>query len=132
LDKAGNKRKVFKTGDDISIRVRFKQNKPLKSINFGLAIFNQEGHYAFGTNTINDKINTEKYRRQCYCQVDYKNIPLRADIYYIGFAIYGENETIAYDYRSKAGVFKVFSDDKNFGMVKMDYSWAKDEKRREN
>ena len=107
----------------MSIRVYFEKNKTVEKINFGLAIFNQEGHYAFGINTIIDKIDTIKYVKDGYCQVDYNNIPLKTDLYHIGFAIYGESENIAYDYAPKLKTFKVFSKDKNFGMMNIDYRW---------
>ncbi len=123
LDKGENIKNVFETWDDMSIRVYFKQNKKVDILNFGLAIFNQEGYYAFGINTIIDKIDTKKYVSNGYCQIDYKNIPLKTNTYYISFAIYGENEHVAYDYVPKLKTFKVFSKDKNFGMVDIDYKW---------
>lgn len=123
LDKVGDKKNVFETGEDLSIRVYFKQNKKADELNFALAIFNQEGHYAFGVNTIIDKIDTSNYVEKGYCQVNYSAIPIRTDTYYVAFAIYGENENVAYDYNPKLKTFKVFSKDKNFGMVTMDYKW---------
>lgn len=123
LDKEGNEKNVFETGEDMSIRVYFNQNKQVKKLNFGIAIFNQEGHYAFGINSIMDKIDTKEYVNKKYCQIDYRAIPLKTDVYYIGFAIYGENESVVYDYVPKLKTFKVISRDKNFGMVNIDYSW---------
>lgn len=124
FDKDGNKKNTFKTGDDISIRVYFKQNKRVDKLNFGLAILNQEGEYAFGVNSINDKINTEKYKKNNYCQIDYQNIPLRSNVYHVCFAIYGKDDTIAYDYVPKLKTFKIFSEDSNFGITNIDYKWA--------
>jgi hypothetical protein len=124
LDKSGNKKNVFETGDDLSIRVYFKQNIKVEKINFGLAIFNQEGHYAFGVSTFTDKVDTKTFIQRGYCQVDYKNIPFRTDAYYIGFAIYGENDKVAYDYEPRLRAFKVFSHDRNSGMVNVEYKWS--------
>jgi hypothetical protein len=114
---------VFETGEDMSIRVYFKQHRKAEVLNFGLAIMNQENHYAFGVNTFNDKIETSRYKDKGYCQIDYKNIPLKTNTYYIGFAIYGKDVNIAYDYNPRLKTFQVFSKDKNFGMMNIGYSW---------
>jgi ABC-type polysaccharide/polyol phosphate transport system ATPase subunit len=123
MDKDGKVKNVFETGEDMSIRVYFKQYRKAEVLNFGLAIMNQENHYAFGVNTFNDKIETSRYKDKGYCQIDYKNIPLKTNTYYIGFAIYGKDVNIAYDYNPRLKTFQVFSKDKNFGMMNIGYSW---------
>ena len=123
LDENGNEKNVFETGDDMSIRIYFKQNKKVSVLNFGLAIFNQENQYAFGVNTFIDKIDTKNYMDKGYCQINYKKIPLKTNSYYIGFAIYGENENITYDYIPRLKFFKIISRDRNFGMVNINYNW---------
>ncbi len=123
LDKNGKPKNVFVSGDDMSIRVYFKQHKEVAELNFGLAIYNDDGNYAFGVNTFMDEVDTQKYKKNGYCQVDYKNIPLRTNSYYVGFAIYGDNVHNAYDYVPRMKSFQVFSKDKNFGMVNIGYKW---------
>ena len=123
LDKDGKVKNVFESGEDMSIRVYFKQYREAEKLNFGLAIFNQEGHYAFGVNTFMDKSDTKRYSDKGYCQIDYKMIPLKTNTYYIGFAIYGKDVNITYDYVPKLKTFQVFSRDKNFGMVDIRYNW---------
>jgi ABC-type polysaccharide/polyol phosphate transport system ATPase subunit len=123
LDEGGKVKNVFETGEDMSIRVYFKQRNKFELLNFGLAIFNQENQYMFGVNSFLDKVDTKKYNNKEYCQLDYKNIPLGTNTYYIGFAIYGKNETIAYDYNPKLKTFQVFSKSKHFGTVNINYNW---------
>lgn len=124
LDKDGKVKNVFETGNDMSIRVYFKQNKKVEKLNFGLAIFNQENCYMFGAHTSVDKIDTKKYIEKGYCQVDYKNIPLRTNTYFIKFSIYGgDDRSSRYDFMGESRRFKVISRDEHFGMVNMDYRW---------
>lgn len=123
LDKDANEKNVFQTGDDLSVRIYFKQNKIAENLNFGIAIFNQEDQYAFGVNTFMDKINTKKYVERGYFQIDYKNIPLKTNSYYIKVAIYGENENISYDFVPRSKIFKIFSMDTKRGMVNINYQW---------
>lgn len=124
LDKDRNEKNVFETGDDMSIKVYFNQKKLVKELNLGLGIFNQKNDYFFGVNTFIDKINTSEYIKKGYCQINYKSIPLKTDIYYINCAIYGESDKVAYDYLPKSRTFKVISRDNNFGMVNINYHWG--------
>jgi len=123
LDKDGKVKNVFQTGDDMSIRVYFRKNQNVKKLNFGIAIFNQQGHYAFGVNTFGDKIEIEKFGNFDFFQINYKNIPLRGDRYYISSALYGESVQKAYDYNPKLKFFMVVSNDKNFGMINIQHNW---------
>lgn len=125
LDKNGNVKNIFKTGDDISIRVYYEKQEDVKVLNFGIGIRDLERNYIFGINTMDDKIDVKKYIDQGYFQVDYRNIPLRTNSYYIMAGIWGKNEGINYDFLTKSKVFKIYSEDKLQGTVNMNYEWSK-------
>jgi ABC-type polysaccharide/polyol phosphate transport system ATPase subunit len=124
LDKNGIRRNIFETGDDISVRVHFKKNRPAGDINFGIAIYDQENHYIFGINTIIDKIDTDKYEKDGYFQVDYINIPLKTNTYYVKSGIFGENDKSVYDFLDKSDIFKIVSANNNQGIVELIYKWS--------
>jgi len=124
LDGNGRHKNVFTTGDDMSVRVYFKRKDDVSTLNFGVAIFNQENHYAFGVDTFMDKIDTEKYLKKNYYQINYKNIPLKTGSYYVNSAIYGDGVHVAYDFVPKSSLFKVFSVDKYHGMINIDHTWS--------
>lgn len=123
LDKNGDKKNVFETGEELSIRVYFKQFKRNQKLNFGISLLNQEGNYIFGINTIFDKIDTCKYIRDGFFQADYKNINLLGNSYYALVAIAKDNFNLPYDILPKSPYFRVISNGKNEGIVKLDYSW---------
>ena len=124
LNSKGEKKNVFETDDDISVRVYFKQGKKVTRLNFGIAILNQEDSCILGISTvIDDKIDVKKYLNDGYFQVDFKKIPLRGDEYYINAAIFGENHEKIYDFSRKTKSFKIFSKNKNDGIVALDYDW---------
>jgi len=123
LDKDGNIKNVFQTGESMSIRVYFKKKKDIPAINFGIALFNQENNYIFGINTIIDKIDAKKYIERGYFQVDYANTPLKTNTYFIRSAIFGENDSIAYDFLERSKIFKVVSRNENEGLVELNYKW---------
>lgn len=124
LDKNGKARNVFRTGDDISIRVYFKQNKKVDVLNFGLAIFDQENKYIFGINTFLDKINTKKYIEKGFFEVFYRNIRLGENNYFIKAGIWGDSSIRIIDFLDKsARFFRVLKTNNNEGLFHLDYKW---------
>jgi len=123
LDRDGKMKNVFQTGDDISIRVYFKYNKGSESLDFGLAMFSQENEYIIGINTEVDQVDTTKYIKKGFFQVNYKNISCRNNSFYIKASISGKRSKAVYDFLDRSNYFKIFSRDKNEGIVKVDYFW---------
>jgi len=124
LDKNGSRKNVFETGEDLSVRVYCRLNKDLEKINFGVAIFNQEGNYISGINTIFDKIDTQKNIEKGYYQVDYKDIQLNTNSYYIATSLVDSDFNLPYDRLLKSQYFKIVSKNKNEGIVQLKYSWS--------
>lgn len=123
LDKDEKEKNVFKTGDELLVRVYFKQNKKNIKLNFGIAIFNQEDHCIFGTNTFLDKINTSQMLERGYFEIAYKQLPLRTNAYHIQTGIWGDAVTKNYDYLAKSKIFRIFSNDQNIGNINMVHNW---------
>ncbi len=123
LDEKGQKKNVFRTGENMSVRVYFQRNNLEKELHFGIALCSLEGHYIFGVNTIFDKIDTTKYLSQGYYELSYKNIPIRTNSYFVKSAIFGSENTIIYDWLEKSSFFKVVSENHNEGMTDILYSW---------
>ena len=95
----------------------------MDEFNFGLAIYNQAGNYVNGINTIFDRVDTKKYIENGYYQVDFKNIPLNNDSYYVLTNIVKNNFSSFYDLLPKSQYFKVISRNKNEGIVNLIYNW---------
>ena len=124
LDKNGKIKNVFETGDDILVRVYFEIIKARDELNFGLAIYNQEGNYISGINTIFDKIDTKKCIQNGYFQVEYKNISLMGNAYYIAASIVKDNFNSFYALLLKSQYFKIVTTrSKNQGIVNLNYVW---------
>lgn len=124
LDKDGQLKNVFRTGDNISVRVYFRRNGKLPILNFGIGIFNQECRDLFGVKTFVDKLETSKMIKYNYFQVNYENIPLRSGIYYVQSAIWGSMESNLICYMPKSNPFRIHSADRNDGIVDIKHSWS--------
>jgi ABC-type polysaccharide/polyol phosphate transport system ATPase subunit len=123
LDKDGKVKNVFETGEDMSIRVYFKQRNKKDKLNFGLAIYNQENNCIFGTNTFINKIDTSQMVKDDYFTVSYKGMQLRTNTYYVQAGIWGEIVAVNFDYLGKSKTFEVFSRDQNIGLVSINHDW---------
>lgn len=123
LDKNGKEKNVFESGDDISVRIYFKIQRMQDAFNFGIGLYNSEGNYIFGINTIIDKINTDKYVRDGFVQLDLKDLSLSANSYYVLTGIGGNDFNTMYAFLPKSQIFKIVSKNKNEGITRLNYSW---------
>lgn len=119
----GKEKKAFGSGEDIIVRVAFKIKQKKEAFNFGLGLFNSADSYIYGINTLADKINVDKYLKQEYFEVKFNKNILKSGIYYIRVSIVGGNLSKTYDYILHSPNFRVVSNDKNDGMVEIDYQW---------
>ena len=124
LDKNGKVKNVFQTGEDLTVRVYFKQRKDFKGeLNFGVAIYSQEGTYCFGINTFIDRVNADNFIKKGFIEVEYEKMPLKTNSYYIQSGIWGRNVSVTYDFLAKSKGFKIVSLDKNQGIISLKYNW---------
>jgi len=126
LNKAGKLKNVFKTGEDVVIRIYFDLMKEEGDLNFGIGLYNEENIYVFGTGTIIDKL-TKKDKRSIlekgYAQINLKNIQLKNGTYFVKVGIYGEFNSTVYDFLQKSSDFKVFGLQKTLGIVELQHKW---------
>ena len=124
LDKNGDRKNVFNTGDDISARVYFEQNKEMEELNFGLTLHNMENNYLFGINSFIDKIDIESCKKNNYFQINFFGMPFKTNSYFVKVGLYGQNESKNYDLVEKSGLFKIISGSKTHGAVEVKYNWS--------
>src|SRR4030042_3446698 len=121
LNKEGDIKNVFTTGEDMSIKVYFKRKMKLDVLNYSLTIHNHENDYFFGINSFIDKVDLGKCFENNSFQINFFRIPLQTNIYYVKAEIFGENEVKNYDYFQKK--IRVMSKSKSHGLVEIKYNW---------
>jgi lipopolysaccharide transport system ATP-binding protein len=125
LDENRDKKIIFKTGDDLIIRIWFSKNEGIARLNFGVSIYSQEDYYIFGINTLIDHIDTQKYVQNGYFDVHYKRISLGTNKYYIRAGIYEDEVEKLIDYVDQSReYFQVQAFNLNTGIVHLDYEWV--------
>jgi ABC-type polysaccharide/polyol phosphate transport system ATPase subunit len=121
---SGEIRNVFKTGDDLRVRVYFEVlDQNISKLNFGLELFSQENLYVIGINTIIDKVDTNKYIAQGFFEVNYSKIQLNANLYYFKVGIFEENDQKIIDFLHKSDEFRVVTNSLNQGAFQLFYHW---------
>ena len=123
LDKNEHERSAFETGETVSVRVSFKIHEHKERFNFGLGLYNLENNYILGINTVFDSIETKPYLEKGYFQVDFNDISLNSNSYYILAGIGGNDFNVLYDLLPKSHYFRVISNSKHEGIVRLDYGW---------
>lgn len=121
LDKDGKEKNVFESGDDMMVKIYFKQKSKLNELNYSLTIYNQENDYFFGINSFIDKVDSDKYLNDNNFQINFFKIPLQTNIYLVKAGLFGENAVKNYDYFQKK--IKVVSKNKSHGLVAIKYDW---------
>ncbi len=122
LDKNEKNKNVFRTGEKLSVRVYFKNIDQIK-LNFGIALYDQEVNYIFGINTLEEEFDSGPSINRGFFQLNYDDIVLRTNAYYVKIGIWGADGNYLCDYLERSQLFRVFSDDKNQGMIDMKCYW---------
>lgn len=125
LDENKSPKSVFKTGDDLVIRIRFSlADTDTDRLNFGVAIYSQEDYFIFGINTINDSLDTSEMLRKGYCDVHIKKLNLGTNKYYVRSEIYEDKVEKLIDFIDQSvEYFQVQAFNLNHGIVHLDYEW---------
>ncbi|MCK9423291.1 MAG: ABC transporter ATP-binding protein [Bacteroidales bacterium] len=125
LDENKNLKNIFKTGEDLVVRIWFSKHESVDKLNFGIAIYSLEDYYIFGINTLLDHISTEKYLQKGYCDVHYRRINLGTNKYYIRAGIYEDQSEKLIDYVDQSPeYFQVQAFNQNTGIIHLDYEWV--------
>jgi len=124
FNERGETRNVFKTGDDLIIRVYFSKNEKVENLNFGIAIYSQEDYYIFGINTFLDKIDTSKFMQNGYFDVRYYKINLGTNKYYIKSGVWEGTIEKLVDFMDRSTeYFEVQAFSLNEGILHLTYTW---------
>ncbi len=118
----GERKHAYTTGDDISIKIIYSVNEPVKDADFGIGLFRIDNLQCYGTNTRIDKmkLNLEKNGS---CIVKCKNVNLIPGQYWIDIAI-EEGMGLPVDYWRDAVRFDVYSSVSDVGVCRIDHEWV--------
>ncbi len=125
LDKEGNEREDFITGDVMTVELRYMAHKPVLNPEFGLAIHRQDGVQVSGPNTQFAGLPIERIEGIGVVRYRIPDLPLLPAQYVISTAIHNTQYALTYDHHVKAYPFQVGSSGNReiFGLVHILATW---------
>ncbi|HHX58659.1 MAG TPA: ABC transporter ATP-binding protein [Candidatus Moranbacteria bacterium] len=124
LGKEGRDKKVFETGEKVSIKIKYKVIKPYKELNFGVGLHAVSGGQIFGYNTQMDDIEVQDNKTELTLAFD--SLPLLEGEYFVNIACWGAVEQSHYDFKPNYATLKFFAKGrkgKYRGFVDIPHKW---------
>lgn len=123
FDKTGTERYFFKTGETLTVQLKYHAKKAVENPTFGVAIFSNDGTYVYGSNTRVDKQSFGTIEGDGIMTLTYDNLSLLNGTFFLDIAIYDELAVATYDYIKHNYSFKVWDDTGNEGICKMSHQY---------
>lgn len=124
-NKDGEKKTVFRTGEELILDLKYEVKKPVKDAVFGFGIFRNDGLWCYGTNTRVDRIGNFDIKEDGGYQVRLNNLELIPGQYWVDIAIeWGEGNAV--DYYKEALPFEMVSNISDAGVLRVPHEWKLD------
>jgi len=120
----GKETRLFRTGDNIEIELKYQLNKPVKDAVFGIGIFNRAGVQCYGTNTRIDRLEEFNIENSGSFKLKLSSVNLLPGEYLLDFAI-EMGQGIPVDYYREAAVIEFISNIGDVGVTRIEHSWIK-------
>ena len=129
MDKDGNKKEIFFTGEPLIIKMEYIAHKPIEKPSFGIAIHTRDGCLLSGPNTTETGFPIEKISGKGIVYYRINSLPLHEGVYTLTTAIYDFENKHPYDHHDRMYVFQVKGRDQKEkrGSFSIDGEWKIEE-----
>lgn len=125
-DENGNQKTNFRAGERVKLEIEYKAiPEKTDGVLIGLMLLRNDKLTCYGTNTKRERIHEIHLKESGKIVCDIDKLNLIAGTYWFDIAI-RSRDMFAYDYKSKAVCFTVYSDVKEIGIAKLDHKWIFD------
>lgn len=121
-NQSGRETLIFKTGEEVRIRINYCVKKIVKEANFGIGIFRTDGVHCYGTNTQIDKEQKFDLTKDGEIELVLDRLALLPGEYDVDFAIGAENCTDI-DYCKSIIRLQVYSEISDVGVARVPHTW---------
>ena len=121
----GSPVEVIRSGDSLTVEIRFRTNRALPTPVFGVALYRNDGTYVYGSNTHVDGYDLPELDRDGMLSLRYESLELLNGTYLLTVAIFGSTLEHAgpMDFREKAYRFRVVSKSLEQGLIRLPHEW---------
>ncbi len=123
LDAAGEERYVYRSGEQATVVLRYRVNKPVDEPVFGIAILRGDGLWCYGSNTEIEGISIPPLGREGVVEVLLEHLDFIEGTYYLDVAVHAK-DGYPYDYQSRLYPFAVNSEIKDVGVFRIPHRWT--------
>jgi ABC-2 type transport system ATP-binding protein len=122
----GEEKNNFRSGERVKLEIEYKAvPEKAEGVLIGLMLLRNDKLTCYGTNTKREHIQKIHLKDSGKIVCDIDKLNLIAGTYWFDIAI-RSRDMFAYDYKSKAVCFTVYSDVKEIGIAKLDHKWIFD------
>lgn len=121
FDTKGKEKDIFKTGEEIIIKIKYKADKKIKNAVAGIGIFRNDGVNCYGTNTYIDNLKGITLNESGEIIFKFNNSLLEGK-YLLDVALHTIDE-IPYDYYREAVIFNVTTNIRDCGISRLEHHW---------
>ncbi len=126
LNEEGKPQKLFETGKDILLRMKYQVKEPVEDAVFGIGFFQEHGVRCYGTNTRLDGLADFTLTKDGAVEVLLKEVPLLPGLYTVDLTI-ELADGIPVDYYREVMKIEFFSQDRAIGIAQIKHKWRLDE-----
>jgi ABC-2 type transport system ATP-binding protein len=114
------------TGDDVTLRLRYRASTPIADPVFGIALHTLEGQHVTGPNTRDVDLSVGVLSGQGYVDLEVPRLLLTPGTYELTVAAYDHSLVHAYDHRERVMRFDVTPGEPRdqFGVMSLGGSWS--------
>lgn len=124
-DGEGGPRSVFRTFEDLVIRIHYRVRGPFSDPGFGVRLYSSDGLWVHGTNTFIDGVPIHLVTPEGYVELRYSKMALLEGEYWISAGVAPANNWLApYDSRERVQRFEVIRSQSDGGMFGLPHEWV--------
>jgi hypothetical protein len=123
-DRDGLERRVFRTFDDLVVRIHYRVHGPFREPGFGVRLYSADGTWVHGTNTFIKSAPVTIEPDAGMAELRYSRLPLLAGVYCVSVGVAPANNWNApYDSRERIQQFEVIPSMPDGGLVCLAHEW---------
>lgn len=128
FDMAGKERYLYKTGENVSIRVGYSAHERIHEPVFGIKITRNDGVCCYATNTQIDEYQISEIIGEGEIWFEIKSLYLIEGNYLLDLAVHSRDYQKVYDYHSHLYSLTMKTDRKDEGIFRPDHRWTSEAK----
>ena len=114
---------TYKTGDTVTLKAKYKMNKPVQDVVFGIGVFRNDDLWCYGTNTKIERFEKFDVNRDGEYDITFTDLNLIPGLYWMNVSIEYGADGAPIDFYKQAIRFEVVSNVGDIGVVRIPHKW---------